>query len=106
MLVTSHLLGQRHRERATGDPYESGILQTGTARVRFPAGFYVVAMVFVIFDLEAVFVFAWALVGRALGWPGYGALVIFVAILLAALGYLWRLGGLDWQIVSRRKGGG
>ena len=97
MLAISHVLGQRHNERATGSPYESGILSEGSARVRLSAKFYLVAMFFVIFDLEAVFIFAWAVAARELGWAGYREIFVFVAILVAALTYLWRLGALDWE---------
>lgn len=103
MLGLSYLLGERHRERATAEPYESGILTTGTARVRITAKFYLVAMFFVIFDLEALFVIAWALAVRQLGWAGYIEIVIFIAILLAALFYLWRIGALDWAPQTRRR---
>ena len=65
------------------------------------AKFYLVAMFFVIFDLEAVFIFAWAIAARELGWAGYCEILVFIAILLAALAYLWRLGALDWS-PSRR----
>ena len=92
----SHLLGQRHREQATDTPYESGMLPTGSARLRVPADFYLIAMFFVIFDLEAIFIFAWAVAVRELGWAGYTALLVFVGVLLAALAYLWRSGGLNW----------
>ncbi|MGB7438189.1 MAG: NADH-quinone oxidoreductase subunit A, partial [Candidatus Acidiferrum sp.] len=71
MLTISYLLGQRHQDRATGSPFESGIVSEGSARVRFPTKFYLVAMFFVIFDLEAVFLFAWAVAARELGWSGY-----------------------------------
>jgi NADH-quinone oxidoreductase subunit A len=101
ILASSYLLGERHRAPATGAPYESGIVSTGTARVRFPAQFYLVAAFFVIFDLEAVFIFAWAAAGRALGWPAYLELVVFVAVLLAALAYLWRVGALDFGRAAR-----
>jgi NADH-quinone oxidoreductase subunit A len=60
------------------------------------AKFYLVAMFFVIFDLEAVFVIAWALAARPLGWAGYIEILIFIGVLMAALVYLWRLGALDW----------
>lgn len=101
MLVASWLLGQRHSDRATGTPYEAGIVPEGTARVRFSARFYLVAVFFVIFDVESVFLFAWAVAGRELGWPAYWELVIFVAILVAALGYLWRVRALDWGSLRR-----
>ena len=101
MLAVSYVLGQRHDEPATGQPYESGILSEGSARVHVSAKFYLVAMFFVIFDLEAVFIFAWAIAARELGWTGYWEILVFVAVLLAALCYLWRLGSLDWS-PSRR----
>jgi NADH-quinone oxidoreductase subunit A len=97
MLAVSNVLGQRHDENATGQPYESGILSEGSARVRVAAKFYLVAMFFVIFDLEAVFIFAWAIAARELGWVGYWEILGFIVILLAALVYLWRLGALDWS---------
>jgi len=97
MLSLSFVLGQRHHERATDSPYESGILSQGSARVRLPAQFYLVAMFFVIFDLEAVFLFAWAVAVRETGWAGYAEAFVFIAVLLATLVYLWRVGALDWR---------
>jgi NADH-quinone oxidoreductase subunit A len=96
MIVLSWLLGQRHQDRATGEPYESGILSTGSARLRLSVNFYLVAMFFVIFDLESVFIFAWAICVRQAGWTGYIEIVIFIGVLVAALLYLWREGALDW----------
>jgi NADH-quinone oxidoreductase subunit A len=101
MLAISYVLGQRHRDRATGSPFESGIVSEGSARIRFPAKFYLVAMFFVIFDLEAVFLFAWAVAGRELGWSGYTEIVVFIGILAAVLVYLWRVGALDWAPVRK-----
>ena len=97
MLGLSYVLGQRHRDRATDSPYESGIVSEGSARVRLPAKFYLLAMFFVIFDLEAVFLFAWAVAVREAGWLGYAEVLLFVMVLLATLAYLWRVGGLDWR---------
>lgn len=102
MLSLSFVLGQRHKDRATGSPYESGILSEGSARVRFSAKFYLVAMFFVIFDLEAVFLFAWAVAVRETGWAGYAEVLLFITVLLATLAYLWRVGALDWRQGSRR----
>jgi len=96
MIGLSAVLGQRHRERATGEPYESGIVSTGTARVRFDIKFYLIAVFFLIFDLEAAFLYAWAVAVRETGWPGYAEVLVFVGVLTAALAYLWRLGALDW----------
>jgi len=102
MLSISFVLGQRHHDRATGSPYESGILSEGSARVRYSAKFYLIAMFFVIFDLEAVFLFAWAVAVRETGWAGYAEALLFITVLLATLAYLWRVGALDWRQGSRR----
>ncbi len=97
MLGLSYVLGQRHNDRATGSPYECGILSQGSARVRFSVKFYLVAMFFVIFDLEAVFILAWAVAVRETGWAGYVEMLIFAGVLLATLTYLVRVGALDWN---------
>ena len=97
MLAVSWLLGPRHREPATGAPYEGGILSQGSARVRLSANFYLVAMLFVVFDLEAVFIYSWAVAANELGWAGYWEIVVFIGVLAAALAYLWKLGALDWN---------
>jgi NADH-quinone oxidoreductase subunit A len=67
------------------------------------ASFYLIAMLFVIFDLESVFIFAWAVDVRNLGWAGYVEVLIFTGVLLAALAYLWRVGALDWGSARRRR---
>ena len=103
MLFLGHYLGEKHREHATVMPYESGMRPTGSARLLFPAEFYLVAMFFVIFDLETVFVVAWAVSARALGWAGYISIALFIGILLAALVYLWRLGALDWGTSAHQR---
>ncbi len=96
ILALSHVLGQRHKEPATGEPFESGIVHVGGAQIRFSAPYFLIAMLFVIFDLEAAFIYAWAVAYREVGWPGYIEIVIFIAILGLALAYLWLLGVLDW----------
>lgn len=96
MVGASFVLGQRHNDRATGKPYESGIVSEGSARVRMTSQFYLMAMLFVIFDLEAVFIFAWAVAVRDLGWAGYGVISLFIALLLVALVYLVRVDALSW----------
>ena len=101
MIGASFVLGQRHRDRATGQPYESGIVSEGSARVRMTSQFYLMAMLFVIFDLEAVFIFAWAVAVRELGWVGYSAISVFIVLLLIALVYLWRIGALGWGPIQR-----
>ncbi|HKY32760.1 MAG TPA: NADH-quinone oxidoreductase subunit A [Candidatus Polarisedimenticolia bacterium] len=96
MLGLSHLLGERHRERGTDRPYEAGSPLIGGARRPLAARFYLVAVLFVLFDLEAIYLFAWALVARDLGRAGYAGILVFILLLGAALAYLWRSGALDW----------
>jgi NADH-quinone oxidoreductase subunit A len=105
MILISFFLGERHRERTTGEPYESGIISTSTARVRFDVRFYLVAVFFVIFDLEAVFIFAWAVALRELGWTGYLEIVIFIGVLVAALVYLLRIGALELRTTRQKARG-
>ncbi|MDE3218527.1 MAG: NADH-quinone oxidoreductase subunit A [Nitrospirota bacterium] len=87
---------RRHRDPGAGTPYESGIVSEGSARVRLSVRFYLVAMFFVVFDLEAVFLFAWAVAAREVGWAGYWEVVTFIGVLIAALMYLWGVGAMDW----------
>lgn len=102
MLGLSYLLGQRHKEKETHEIYESGIMVTDSARLRFSIHFYVVAMFFVIFDLDAVFIIAWAVGFKELGWGGYIAASVFIAILVAVLIYEWRIGALDFGASGKR----
>ena len=102
MLGVSSLLGSRAWGRSKNEPFESGMLPTGGARLRFSAKFYLVAMLFVIFDVEALFLFAWSVSVRESGWAGFIEATIFIAILLAGLVYLWRIGALDWAPEGRR----
>jgi NADH-quinone oxidoreductase subunit A len=96
MLGISYVLGQRHKERATQEPYEGGILSTGSARIRFSAQFYMIAMLFVIFDVETIFIVSWAIAFRELGWYGYAGVLIFIILLVVVLIYEWRNGALDF----------
>lgn len=96
MLGMSYMLGGRHDERLGNQPYESGIKPTGGARMRFSAKFYLVAIIFVLFDLEIVFVFSWAIAAPELGWTGYEAFLSFLFDLALGLAYAWRVGALDW----------
>ncbi len=96
VVIISAVLGERHEGCARDEPYESGVLSTGSARVRLSTKFYLVALLFVLFDLEAVFIFAWAIAVPELGWVGYYGLLVFVGLLVVGLVYEWRQGGLDW----------
>ena len=101
MLGLSWLLGQRRANRATNMPFESGVISVGTPQIHISVEFYLVAIFFVIFDLETVFIFAWAIAFFELGWEGFAAIGIFIAILAVALVYELRTGALDWGIKSR-----
>lgn len=103
MLALSHVLGGRSHGNARDEPFESGIVSVGGGHLRFSAKFYLVAMFFVIFDLESVFLYAWAVSVRDAGWPGFIEATTFVLILLGGLVYVWRLGGLDWAPAARRR---
>lgn len=96
ILGLSYVLGQHHNERATGEPYEGGILSSGTARMRFSSQFYLVAMLFVIFDVETIFILSWAIAFKDLGWYGYMGVLVFIGLLAIVLVYEWRNGALDF----------
>lgn len=97
MLGLSYILGGRHNERLGNEPYESGIRPTGSARIRFSPKFYLVAIIFVLFDLEVVFIYTWAIAAQSLGWAGYAAFVSFLFDVTLGLAYAWRIGALDWS---------
>jgi NADH-quinone oxidoreductase subunit A len=103
ILTLSWLLGGRRSHGPEEEHYESGIKPAGPLPQRLSVEFYQVALFFVIFDLEAVFIFSWAVSARSLGWLGYLELLVFVLLLFAGLVYLWRVGGLDWGAAGRRR---
>jgi NADH-quinone oxidoreductase subunit A len=96
LIGLSYVLGERHIEKATGEPYESGMPPTGDARLRFSSSFYIIAMFFVIFDLDAAFIMLWAVSFRELGLPGYLGVLIFISILIILIIYELRIGALDF----------
>ncbi|MGZ8219042.1 NADH-quinone oxidoreductase subunit A [Methylomagnum sp.] len=102
MLGIPQLLGRGRHGRYTEEPYESGIVPVGDVHVRLAVQYYPVAIFFVIFDLEAIFIFAWAVSFREAGWMGYVEMLVFIGILLATLVYLWRVGALDWRTRRQR----
>jgi NADH-quinone oxidoreductase subunit A len=102
MLGVAYLFGAGPRKRPTAIPYESGMAPTGNARIRFNVLFYLNAIFFVIFDLETMFIVAWAISFRSAGWAGYIEILIFIAVLVIALVYLWRLGALDWRTAREK----
>ncbi len=101
MIGLAALLGGRAYGRAKNKPFESGVDSVGNARLRFSAKFYLVAMFFVIFDVEALYLFAWSVSVRESGWVGFIEATIFISLLLVGLVYLWRIGALDWAPKKR-----
>ena len=101
MLGLSWVLGQRRANKATNTPFESGVLSVGSPQIQMSVEFYLVAIFFVIFDLETVFIFAWAVAFFELGWNGFIAVVLFIAVLAVALLYELSTGALDWGIKAR-----
>lgn len=97
LLAVSTVLGQKRNDHATHDVYESGIKPTGSPNIKISVPFYLTAILFIIFDLEAVFLFAWAISIREAGWVGFIEVFIFIFILIAGLVYLWRSGALEWR---------
>lgn len=102
MLGGAYFLGQRHRAKAADEPFESGIVPTGNVHIRFFVQFYLLAIFFVIFDMESVFLFAWSVALKEVGWSGFIEALIFISVLIAALIYLWALGALDWRTRRQR----
>ena len=100
-LVVSYLISYKRPTPEKLEPYECGIVTEAEPIQRFPVKFYLVAILFVIFDVEIVFLFAWAAVFGDLGWAGVGAIAVFTLLIVETLGYVWKRGALDWN-VSRR----
>lgn len=96
ILLASSLVGRHRPNPAKQQPYECGISPTGDAREPFSVQFYLVAMVFILFDIEAIFLYPWAYVYRQLRWFGFVEMLIYIAILLVGYVYLWKKGALDW----------
>jgi NADH-quinone oxidoreductase subunit A len=96
LLLLANVLGPRHPNAAKTSPFECGSVPVGSARDRFGVKFYVVALLFIVFDIEAVFLFPWAVLFTELGWAGYVEMLIFVATLVVGLAYVWKKGVLDW----------
>ncbi|MSR12018.1 MAG: NADH-quinone oxidoreductase subunit A [Gammaproteobacteria bacterium] len=103
MLGLSYFLGQKVSRPNKDLPFESGIVSVGSAQFRISVQFYLPAILFIIFDLEVVFLFAWAVAVRETGWPGFIEISFFVSILLVALFYLWRIGALDWRTQTQKR---
>ncbi|HUK87743.1 MAG TPA: NADH-quinone oxidoreductase subunit A [Terriglobales bacterium] len=97
MVLLSALVGKHRPTRAKLQPYECGILPTGDARQRFSVKFYLVAMLFILFDVEAVFLYPWAVIYRELKMFGFWEMLVYIGILLVGFFYIWKKGALDWS---------
>ena len=96
LLTVSFLLGKKVKNKVKDTPYESGIVPTGDARQRFSVKFYLVGMLFILFDIEAIFLFPWVVVYRDLKMFGFIEMAVFVVLILSGFFYIWKKGALDW----------
>ncbi|HEX8695395.1 MAG TPA: NADH-quinone oxidoreductase subunit A [Longimicrobium sp.] len=97
MVVLSTVLSPGKQTRVKAAPYESGMIPLGSTRERFSVKFYVVAILFIVFDVETVFLLPWAVSMRSLGWTGFAAAMVFIVILTVGLVYEWKKGALEWD---------
>jgi NADH-quinone oxidoreductase subunit A len=97
LLFLTGWLGEKKPDPEKARPYECGVIPTGWARFRYPVPFYLVAVFFLIFDVEAAFIFSWAVAMADLSWRGWLQISFFIFILLLSLCYIWKKGGLDWR---------
>ena len=102
MLGLSYLLGKRVRNRVKDMPYESGMVPTGDARQRFSVRFYLVGMLFILFDIEAIFLYPWAVVYRELKMFAFVEMLIFIILILCGYFFIWKKGALDWSYSDRK----
>ncbi|HSJ33196.1 MAG TPA: NADH-quinone oxidoreductase subunit A [Longimicrobiales bacterium] len=97
MVVLSHLVSPFRPTPAKLEPYESGMTPLGDTRERFSVKFYMVAILFIVFDLETIFLLSWGVVMRSLGWEGFVAALIFIVVLTVGMIYEWKKGALEWE---------
>jgi len=102
LLFIASWLGEKKINPDKLIPYESGIIPTGSARLRYPIPFFLVAVFFLIFDVEGAYIFSWAISCDELGWSGWLQISFFIIMLLIGLVYIWRKGGLDWAPTRTR----
>ena len=104
MIGASVVLGKRLRNRVKDSPYECGMIPVGSARERFSVKFYLVAMVFILFDVEVVFLYPWVVVYSDLGLYGFIVMFLFIDLVLWGFFYIWKKGVLDWSEEPRPGG--
>ena len=103
IVILSQLVGQHKPNRAKMSPYECGVQPIGDARGRFSVKFYLVAMLFILFDVEAVFLYPWAVILRQLKMFGFWEMMVYIGIVLVGLFYVWKKGVLDWGLAAARR---
>ena len=103
LLMAASALGEKKTSPEKLRAYESGVIPTGSARFRYPVPFYLVATFFLVFDVEAAFIFSWAVAYDRLGWPGWLQISFFIVVLLISLGYIVLKGGLEWRPTAARR---
>ena len=103
MIGFSAILGRRVKDSVKSTPYESGMKPVGNARERFSVKFYLVAMVFIVFDIEAIFLYPWAIVFRQLKLFAFFEMLVFVLLVLCGFYYIWKKGVLNWSIDERKQ---
>ena len=96
LLFIASWLGEKKPNTEKMRPYESGVIPTGSARLRYPVPFYLVAIFFLLFDVEGAYIFAWAIAWEKLGWTGWLQISFFIVVLIVGLVYVWKKGGLEW----------
>ena len=96
LLLIASWLGEKKPSVEKLRAYESGVIPTGNARLRYPVPFYLVAIFFLLFDVEGAYIFSWAIAWEKLGWSGWLQISFFIAVLILGLVYVWVKGGLEW----------
>ena|SRR5579872_1924083 len=104
MITLSHLLGKHKWTAAKNSPYECGIVPTGDAQHRFSVKFYMVAMLFILFDVEAVFLYPWAVIARELKMFGFWEMLVYIGLVMVGFFYIWKKGVIEWNKPERTEG--
>ena len=102
LLFVASWLGEKKSNSEKLRPYESGVIPTGSARLWYPVPFYLVAIFFLIFDVEGAYIFSWAIAWESLGWSGWIQIVFFIGVLILGLVYIWKKGGLEWGPTGKK----
>ena len=102
LLFIASWLGEKTSNSEKSRPYESGVIPTGDARLRYPVPFYLVAIFFLLFDVESAYIFSWAIAWETLGWAGWLQISFLIVVLILGLVYVWQKGGLEWGPTGKK----